>query len=231
MVAIRVGEADIVAVRAGEAEALAVYHGAEEVWSAVEPITVSYIASYEEIGDDPTTSLSLGDATEHDVVVNLEAGADSGVPDTPAGWTSAVTAGNIRISVRKLPSGVTTVPRGNDNSSYALRFRPSRAFDSIDAVFTGQYRTDNPGLQSVLCGGLPGPVIVVGIAMNGDGTGISFSTASPAFDAVDTNWDGLGGVLAVGRKIYQTNPLDHAIDMNDLGSANWLFSGYIRLIG
>jgi hypothetical protein len=106
----------------------------------------------------------------------------------------------------------------------ALVFRPSSSFTTITSSTATTQLTDiNPSTQAVSPSAETTAVIVIGIAATDAGTA-AFSTASPAFDATIATAD---ADLLVGYKIYAAgSAANHSIDMNDLGSDNWLAGIY-----
>jgi hypothetical protein len=66
-------------------------------------------------------------------------------------------------------------------------------------------------------------LIVIGETWSNTGT-TAFSTASPAFDGDIA----AAATFRVGYKVYNSSPVDHTIDMNDIGT-NTLTSGMIQV--
>lgn len=107
-----------------------------------------------------------------------------------------------------------------------LIFRPSNIpITNVDAsTWNSQITTSNPSSQVVSAAGEVGPLIVFGLIF-GSSSVAAFSTASPAFDAQQTEGS---TQLRTGYKIYNSAPANHTIDANDLGT-NILASGFLRL--
>ena len=173
-------------------------------------------------------------ALENDIAF-LADGSQLGDDDLiPSGFTALANdtsegTTRLRTSYRVLgssPGGtsVTGMDGSFSDQKVMLIFRPSLVASSIAVPTWGsQATTGNPSPQTVSAAGQTEPLVVIGVAFT-SGTP-AFSTASPAFTATITQ-----GLMIVGYKVYNTPPVDHTIDMNDLGSRNVLQSGYIRAV-
>jgi hypothetical protein len=153
----------------------------------------------------------------------------------PSGWTqigSSLAGNNSRsvVSHKILDADdASTTFTGMSATTVrlaALTFRP--ASFSISTVTPSTWNAEatdgNPSSQNVGASGQATPLIVFGFAGVNQGTSVTFSTASPAFD-------GLVGLVQrheIGYKIYNSSPADHIIDMNDFGNDNALRSGYVQ---
>lgn len=154
----------------------------------------------------------------------------------PTDFTSLQTEGDGsttrgRVSGKILVSGdpgstITGINATADAKTMFV-FRGSSPFKGFTgSTWNEQITGGNPTGQNVAAAGVKTPVIVFGIAGEADDGTAAFSTASPAFD--DT-LSPAGTHLIMGYKIYNGGPADHSIDMNDLGNANFLASGYVIL--
>lgn len=85
----------------------------------------------------------------------------------------------------------------------------------------------NPAAQTANANGQTSPLIVFGVCgMMGTGTPEFNGSTTPAFDAEIATSD---SDLLVRYKIYNSSPVDHTVDMDDLGSHLILGSGYIEI--
>lgn len=131
------------------------------------------------------------------------------------------------------------VPWGNGNTaSYdyqtirTLYFRPDKTISTInfDNSVVLEETAVNPTQKKIPVGSNTAPIIAFGQAKCLTVAGDPFFTAasSNAFDAYFNTGSGLLGIEAnVGYKIYNTSPIDHYIDMDDLGT-NVLLGFYLR---
>lgn len=190
------------------------------------------------------SALSAGTIQANDVALYIDFAGAGGVPTavTPSGFSNIVnTSGGSEPGVRAMASWkkltgsesyVTGISAstggggGTDNNKLGLVFRPSINFTTL-TVSTPQnsgITSGNPAAITVDPSAETTPVVLIGIGATYIGT-VAFSTASPAFDAQINLSD---NDLRVGYKIYNSSPLSHSIDINDLGSANWLAGFYLK---
>ena len=208
----------------------------------VPPVTWTFVGSCE--GTSTTldfSSLSAGAIQENDVALFIDhcGATDPPTAVTPSGFTNVINdSGEAEPGTRamanwkKLAGSEGSVTGMNastggvnpDNNKIGLVFRPSRDFTTL-TVSTPQTSgiTDaNPSSITVDPSADPLASVLIGVAGVYVGTA-TFSTASPAFDAEINISD---NDLRVGYKIYNTSPASHSIDINDLGSCNWLAGFY-----
>jgi hypothetical protein len=148
------------------------------------------------------------------------------------GYASA-TAMGLAISAERLTTltaiTTNTTNGGFDHLSYvALYFRPNFTISTITASTpVNQGTTGNPTAQTVEASGQTAPLIVLGSIQTTGFTPVFNASTTPAFD--DT-WDtvGLGINTRVGYKLYNSSPVNHTIDMDDLGT-NRLTSLWLRV--
>jgi len=157
---------------------------------------------------------------------------------TTASWVSHSISYNVITS----QSQTHVIPWGNGNTAAydyqtirTLYFRPNKTIATInqDNSFNLSNITGfNPPQQRVPAGGNNAPIIVFGqskvLTVGGDP---SFNTAtSNTFDAYFNTGVGILNIEAnVGYKIYNTSPIDHYVDMDELdNNINVLLSFYLR---
>lgn len=189
--------------------------------------------------------LSAGSIQANDVALYIDYAGAAGVPTavTPSGFTNIVnTSGGSEpgacamASWKKLAGSegsvtgmsASTGGTGADNNKIGLVFRPSIDFTTLTFSTpqnSGIINT-NPAAITVDPSAETIPVVLIGIGAVYQGT-VTFSTASPAFDAEINLSD---SDMRVGYKIYNSSPLSHSIDINDLGSANWLAGFYFEAV-
>jgi len=147
------------------------------------------------------------------------------------GYTSS-TAMGLAISAERLTT-LTAITTNTSNGSFdhlsyvALYFRPNFTISTITASTpVNENTTGNPTAQTVLAAGQQTPLIVLG-SIQTTGTPVFNASTTPAFD--DT-WDatGTGINTRVGYKLYNSSPVNHTIDMDDLGT-NRLTSLWLRV--
>ena len=180
----------------------------------------------------------------NDVALYIDFAGAGGVPTavTPSGFTNIVnTSGGSEPGVRAMVSWkklagsesfVTGMSAntggggGTDNNKIGLVFRPSIDFTTMtfSTPQNSGITSGNPAAITVDPSAETTPVVLIGIGATYRGT-VTFSTASPAFDAQINLSD---SDMRVGYKIYNSSPLSHSIDINDLGSANWLAGFYLK---
>lgn len=199
----------------------------------------SYVAPASSTGATITIPAS---AQAGDVAVLYDVAGSSVTPSlvTPPGWLNRVNRVNTDLSNTRLavhtkilssgdPGSVITGMSGDSrNDKIMVVFRPDAVISNMAAsAFTDEFTNSAPSSQIIAASGASPPIIVLG------GCGVynataAFSTASPAFDAqiASTN-----GRLRIGYKLYNagSTPADHTIGMNDLGSGNSLWGGYLTL--
>ena len=191
------------------------------------------------------SALSAGSIQANDVALYIDYAGAENPPTavTPSGFTNIVnTSGAIEPGARAMASwkkllgsegsvtGMSASTGGGsaDNNKIGLVFRPSIDFTTM-TFSTPQNRgiiDSNPAAITVDPSAETIPVVLIGIGATYQGT-VTFSTASPAFDAQINLSD---NDMRVGYKIYNSSPLSHSIDINDLGSANWLAGFYFQAV-
>ena len=186
------------------------------------------------------SALSAGTIQANDVALFIDYAGDLDPPTavTPSGFTNIVnTSGENEPGARAMASwkklagseaSVAGMSAGNGFSKLGLVFRPSIDFTTL-TVSTPQnsgVTNANPAAITVDPSAETIPVVLIGIGAVYLGT-VAFSTASPAFDAQIAIID---NDMRVGYKIYNSSPLSHSIDINDLGSANWLAGFYFEAV-
>lgn len=136
-------------------------------------------------------------------------------------YTSA-TAMSLAISAERLTTlaniTTNTTNGGFDHLSYvALYFRPNFTISTITASTpVNQSTTANPGPQTVSASGQITPLLVLGSVQQTGTPGFNAST-TPAFDnTYDVTGSGINA--RVGYKLYNSSPVDHTIDVDDLGT-------------
>ena len=186
------------------------------------------------------SALSAGTIQANDVALFIDYAGDLDPPTavTPSGFTNIVnTSGENEPGARAMASwkklagseaSVAGMSAGGGFSKLGLVFRPSIDFTTL-TVSTPQnsgVTNANPAAITVDPSAETIPVVLIGIGAVYLGT-VAFSTASPAFDAQIAIID---NDMRVGYKIYNSSPLSHSIDINDLGSANWLAGFYFEAV-
>ena len=186
------------------------------------------------------SALSAGTIQANDVALFIDYAGDLDPPTavTPSGFTNIVnTSGENEPGARAMASwkklagseaSVAGMSAGGGFSKLGLVFRPSIDFTTL-TVSTPQnsgVTSANPAAITVDPSAETIPVVLIGIGAVYMGT-VAFSTASPAFDAQIAISD---NDMRVGYKIYNSSPLSHSIDINDLGSANWLAGFYFEAV-
>lgn len=213
---------------------------------ATATLTWTFVGSCQSTGTAlDFSALSAGTIQANDVALFIDyAGAnDPPTAVTPSGFTNIVnTSGGTEPGARAMASwkklagseasvtGMSASTGGTnaDNNKLGLVFRPSIDFTTL-TVSTPQnsgITTANPAAITVDPSAETIPVVLIGIGAVYQGT-VTFSTASPAFDAEINLSD---NDLRIGYKIYNSSPLSHSIDINDLGSANWLAGFYFEAV-
>ena len=213
---------------------------------AAPSLTWTFVGSCQSTGTAlDFSALSAGTRQANDVALFIDYAGAAGVPTavTPSGFTNIVnTSGGDEPGARAMASwkkltgseasvtGMSASTGGGsaDNNKLGLVFRPSIDFTTL-TVSTPQNSgiiDGNPAAITVDPSAETIPVVLIGIGATYQGT-VAFSTASPAFDAQINLSD---NDLRVGYKIYNSSPLSHSIDINDLGSANWLAGFYFEAV-
>ena len=213
---------------------------------AAPSLTWTFVGSCQSTGTAlDFSALSAGTIQANDVALYIDyAGAnDPPTAVTPSGFTNIVnTSGGGEPGARAMASwkklagseasvtgmSASTGGTGADNNKLGLVFRPSIDFTTL-TVSTPQNSgiiSTNPDAITVDPSAETIPVVLIGIGAVYQGT-VAFSTASPAFDAQIAISD---DDLRIGYKIYNSSPLSHSIDINDLGSANWLAGFYFEAV-
>lgn len=208
------------------------------------PVTWTFVGSCQSTSTSlDFSSLSSGSIQANDVALYIDhcGAADPPTAVTPSGFTLIMNdsgggePGNRAIvSWKKLTGSESAITgmnassggSGQDNNKIGLVFRPSRNFTSItfSTPQTSGITSSNPAAITVNPSAETIPSVVVGMAGVYQGT-VTFSTASPAFDAEINLSD---NDLRAGYKIYNSSPASHSIDINDLGSGNWLAGFYFK---
>jgi hypothetical protein len=192
------------------------------------------------------SALSAGSIQANDVALYIDyaGAADPPTAVTPSGFTNVINTASVTsepgaramVSWKKLAGSegsvtgmsASTGGSGADNNKIGLVFRPSIDFTTM--TFSTPQNSgiidSNPAAITVDPSAETIPVVLIGIGATYQGT-VTFSTASPAFDAQINLSD---NDMRVGYKIYNSSPLSHSIDINDLGSANWLAGFYFEAV-
>ena len=249
------GALSVTRVLAGAAEALSLNNGSVAVQRAMSGSMASASSADGDLDVEasaPTSLTFIASATSTGANITIPAGAaagdlailvDCGLQGNPgpslvipSGFTQVANTApsNTRrmTTSRKVlvggdPSSSITGMNGlGSNDKVLLVFRPDAAINSVtqSTWHTPSQTNANPPSQSVVASAGDPPLIVIGAASNSTSAS-AFSTASPAFDGTVTS----SNRLIVGYKIYNSSPANHTIDMNDLGAANVLQSGYIAV--
>lgn len=197
--------------------------------------SISYVGTAESGSSSITIPVA---AQEGDIAVLYEyaSGGAGSLPSlvTPSGWVNRTNdvIGTQRAAVftKALVGGdpgasIAGTSGSDDNKKMMVVFRPNGPITlATYSTFTSEFTNLNPSAQVISAAGQSAPLIVLG------GCGVIgspvFGTLSPAFDAqIVPSHDR----LRIGYKLYDSSPADHSIDMNDLGSSNSLWGGYITL--
>lgn len=205
------------------------------------PVQLSYV----DAATSTSTSITApGGIASGDFAVFMDMARDNVTPSavTPSGFTNVLNTSHFvatvgendhrfMVSYKVLTGSETTISgMSGDGSGDQFKglfvYRPNKAITAVTPL-TGsswgkEMTNSNPSSQSKTLVGLTAPVLYLGIAYNYNTVG-EFSTASPAFDSSSLT---AGSRIRFGRKLYNSAPANHTIDMNDLGSGNGLFSGY-----
>lgn len=198
--------------------------------------STTYVGTAESTGASITIPVG---AQAGDIAVFYDVGYNSsGTPSlvTPSGWANRVnsTLSTLRAAVftKTLESGdpgasITGMDGTFADAKQMLVFRPNTLATLVSySTFTTEFTSGNPSAQIAAASGQVPPAIILGGCAYG--ASMAFSTASPAFDAqIAPSHDR----TRMGYKLYSdgASPADHTIDMNDLGSLNHLWAGYITL--
>jgi hypothetical protein len=202
------------------------------------PLTLSYINSG--VASSNTISIpasaAIGDLA---ILFEYAVGGIDPTQGTPSGYTlvKRVPGGGgqagsqcfyrVLTAASGSVSTGTTLAGGEINTLMFI-YRPSKAITSVTpSTWNGQITVGNPNSQTVDPSALTVASLVLALA-GSFSSAFTFSTASPAFDATLTNDSGSGYAIA-GRKLYNTSPASHSIDMADVGTSNILISGYLAV--
>mgnify|MGYP003440872844 CR=1 FL=1 len=174
-----------------------------------------------------------------DLAVLVDEGENTGAPAPtsviPSGFTSI--ADNTLLSVRTILSYKLLVgtESGNitgmavassESNKRLLIFRLQGAISSVVVgTFANVFDANNPAAQTTTLVGLVCPLVYIAVGGNRTGPASTFTTETPA---LDNKYSDTANV--VGYKIYNSNPQNHTVDIADLSTNNWLFSGYIRVV-
>ncbi|MGH6922857.1 MAG: hypothetical protein ACRED5_03715 [Propylenella sp.] len=204
-------------------------------------VTTMHILSYVSGANSESSNITIpATAAVGDLAVLFDyAQTDGSTPTNvvPTGWTQVVTAfggdGNearttvsYKILTAGNPGSSVTGINGENNYKIMFVFRWTSTINTVTpSSWASQVTGNEPNSQVVSASGQATPLIVFGHAAE-EGSGVAFSTASPAFDATMTT---SSGESRAGRKIYNASPANHTIDMDDEGSHNALVSGYLRI--
>jgi hypothetical protein len=173
-------------------------------------------------------SEAVGDAA---ILVDMAVGSGS-LPAsvTPTGFTlldggMATSPIRSRISYRIIDgteSGSITGMNGAfANNKMLLIVRGNIAITTVSSggAFNQEVTTGNPTLQNVNADAGTPPMLVLGFGISNAAP--AFVSTSPAFGTETTV-----NIARVGYTIYNSSPVDQAVDIND-GGTNGLGSGYI----
>ena len=208
------------------------------VGGGVAAISWTFVGSCQSTGNSLNfSSLSAGAIQANDVAVFIDYCVGGLVPTavTPSGFTNVInvndlvfeSGGRAMASWKKLAGSETSITGMNaaSDSKIGLVFRPSRDFTTLTiSTPQGGLYSPNPPAITVDPSGETIPVALIGIGAAEEGP-VTFSTASPAFDAETVTSDDL---LRVGYKTYASSPSSHSIDTDDIGSLNWLAGFYFK---
>lgn len=166
----------------------------------------------------------------------------SPVPGAPSGFTTVKESsggdGGIGVYYKVLSGSETTITSGasgvtsGQQALFAIIYRCGRSITTVTpSTWNGEATNLNPTSQSVDPTAVTTPVIVLGAAVS-QSSAFNFSTASPAFDATaSATWVSNSATRAacIGRKLYNSSPSSHTIDIVDEGNSNVLVSGYLAI--
>lgn len=197
---------------------------------------IGFFASAVATDGDPTVTAPAG-ILRGDLIVLLDRVSQTGLPTAvvPSGFTQ-IRSDNDGSSVRMIPSykialgteggtSITGMAAGSFEDGKALAvFRGNVPISGVSiASSAGQITNGNPTSQNVTAASGVSPLIVIGgYASN---AAVNPRTFTPAKDG-EINPDTL---LYLAYKIYNADPADTAIDMDDEGSGNGLQSFYLKL--
>lgn len=184
-----------------------------------------------------TSSFTLPSNQAGDLLVFVAQVDSLSALSVPTGWTLATTSSNGTIRKTNIiwykiaESGDTSV--GTDwqyMDAYCLCFRPSYPVDTFQHYSgNSETTTGNPTVQTVTSGSSNGTAtLVIGAVFEAGTTDPAFSEFLPSPD--ETITEGIDSSIAY--KIYNEDdtPVNHTVDMNDLGNENSLCSVYFEVI-
>lgn len=195
---------------------------------AIPPLKLTFIGCTGQAGSG-TLAAPSGQAGDILIFIGLRTNA---VAANPTGFTSLVSQSDGSVSLRVSVKTTTTANEGVDTPNFGgwlLRFRPNKAVSSISpSTWTVVVTSNNPAPQLVASSALSPPMIVFGgiRGAEANSSASAFSIATPAFAAEFTTPG--NNKPRLGYKYYGPGdtPVDHIVDMNDLGT-QVLYSGAI----
>lgn len=196
----------------------------------VSDITVISTDSFEDTGIIIPNTVQAGD-----ILFAID-GAGAGMGNPPIGFTLLQTFTPNSIDIPMLWNLSYKIAVGNEgnsdvgtdggffNDSFIFVLRPNGAVSSVDNVgWVSRPTHSNPASIVLNNSGGKTPQLVIGIFMSGDGTPFSPRNFFPASDGEMTEF-----FTYVQWKVYNSSPINTAIDMDDEGDDNWLLGGWLE---
>lgn len=204
--------------------------------------TISFHASA--IGNDNGSSVTIpATVQDGDAAVWLSMGEGTGGASnpSPSGWTQLAIASNdtcrikawTRILTASLAgtvvTGVQGLTSGTDDANVILVFRGNVPITSItSSTWLAQVSSSSPSNQVIPASGQATPLVAVA-SCSEPGAEVSFTTTSPAFDALIGSAESPSdNIMQAGYKVYNSSPANHTVGMDDLGNLNGMMSGWLR---
>ncbi len=171
-----------------------------------------------------------GAAAVNDVAILGNVTISSGSVVVPSGWTTLKTNSSselrLTISCKVLDSGDLGASITGMGGTYAMLIvRPNARVNAVGTgAWNGQITSGNPSSQLVTASNAVSPAIVFAqIICRSGSLPLEFSTVSPSLTQF---------AFGYGRfayRIYDDNPVNHTVDIVDLGFENGMQSGYLTV--
>lgn len=192
--------------------------------------SVSLVATWGATGSSESATVEIPEDVQEGDLMVLSLMVDSDDIPAPDGW-DAITSEGDEFAEVALFYKIADSEDASDTISVSVNHRVLAVFRgdipitgvTVGSV-NGELTNDNPSEQTVTASGQGAPIIVFGSYYNNDG--VDPRAMSPTKDGEEDEGDGKSWLA---WKIFNSDPEDVSVDMDDEGTYSILQSFYLQL--